>query len=142
MVKISHLFVVNTPSATVFNNLSTIKGLAGWWTADTSGNPELGGEIRFGFGKDYNIMKVTASKKDRLIAWDCKYSSFALGIEWIGTKLSFALSEDKDKKTLVKFEQNDWKGYTDFYATCNYHWRQFMTSLKMLCETGKGKPNN
>jgi uncharacterized protein YndB with AHSA1/START domain len=67
MVKIIHLFVINTPPSKVFNNLSTINGLAGWWTTDTTGNPQKGGEIRFGFGKDYNIMKVTESEKDCFI---------------------------------------------------------------------------
>ena len=30
--------------------------------------------------------------------------------------------------------------YTNMYAECNYTWGQFLRSLKLLCETGKGRP--
>ena len=142
MVKISHLLVINVPASKVFNNLSTIKGLASWWTKDTTGSPKKGGEIRFAFGKEYNIMKVTESIKDRLVVWECIYSSFPFAEEWIGTNQLFNLSEDKDKNTIVKFEHTGWKEYNDFFANCNFHWGKYMMSQKLLCETGKGNPDN
>jgi hypothetical protein len=81
--------------------------------------------------------------------------------EWIGTLISFRLQpSDKksllnsnpevkdqiqqqkkdDKVTLLIFRHDDWKEYTPMFAECNYTWGQFLRSLKLFCETGKGRP--
>ncbi|MEO8405378.1 MAG: hypothetical protein ABI480_12305 [Chitinophagaceae bacterium] len=76
----------------------------------------------------------------------------------VGTTLSFAL-EYGDRKTLLNshpeiqgqieqvkgdsltlliFHHDDWKEYTAMFAECNYTWGQFLRSLKLYCEIGKG----
>jgi hypothetical protein len=85
----------------------------------------------------FNKMKVTETEKNKLVTWKCIEGPE----DWVGTTISFTLSEDKDKNTIVKFEHNNWKEANDFYGSCNYHWGLFMKSLKTLCETGKGSPH-
>jgi hypothetical protein len=85
----------------------------------------------------FNKMKIISLKKDQKVDWHCVDGPK----DWIGTRLRFELSEDKDKNTRVKFEQCGWKESNDFYASCNYHWGQFMKSLKSLCEKGEGDPH-
>ena len=53
METIVHSFEVKSPAENVYKAISTLQGLSGWWTKDTSGNPSKGGEIRFGFGIYY-----------------------------------------------------------------------------------------
>lgn len=140
MVKIFHHFIIKAPIAKVYDSVSTINGLKNWWTTDTTGTTEKGGEIRFGFGKDYDLMKVTVKETSKLVGWEVIESSFPDGIQWVGTNISFSLSEDANKNTVVKFQHSNWKEATDFYGGCNFHWGIFMVSLKSLCETGKGNP--
>jgi hypothetical protein len=47
---------------------------------------------------------------------------------------------DINKGTLLIFHHDDWKAYTPMFAECSYTWGQFLRSLKLLCETGKGRP--
>ena len=44
------------------------------------------------------------------------------------------------KCTFLSFHHNDWKDYTPMFAECSYTWGQFLKSLKLFCETGKGRP--
>ena len=137
MPKIYHLIEINTPASTVYENLTTIKGLAGWWTKETTGNPKKGGEIRFGFDENYNLMKVTELIKNKHISWEVIQSAFPMGNQWVWTKISFTLTEESPNKTTVRFEHSGWRDITDFYGVCNYQWALILASLKSLCETGK-----
>ena len=137
MVKIYHKFVVKAPIARVYEAIAKLDGLNKWWTTGTTGNPEKGGELRFGFGgEDFVRMKVTGNEKNNLVSWTCIEGPE----DWMGTNLDFKVSEDKGKTT-VKFEHNGWKEANDFYGSCNFDWGRFMVSLKSLCETGKGTPH-
>lgn len=140
MAKIYHLLTISAPVENVFEAISTVEGLKGWWTNLTTGSTEVGGELSFGFGKDYDMMVVKNSDNYSLVEWEVVKSTFADGHQWIGTRISFGLSSDKNKNTVLRFEHNGWKEITDFYGVCNYHWGLFMVSLKALCETGKGNP--
>jgi uncharacterized protein YndB with AHSA1/START domain len=140
MVKIFHNFEIKASAEKVYEAISTLKGLCGWWTKDTTGNPAKDGEIRFGFGNNFNIMHVIESVGNKFVQWEVKSSDFPSGKEWIGTFISFTLEEKENNIASVKFEHSNWQAFTDFYGVCNYHWGIFMVSLKLLCETGKGTP--
>jgi uncharacterized protein YndB with AHSA1/START domain len=138
MVNIQHNFSINASAHKVYDAITTIEGLRKWWTTDRKGDPKPEGELKFGFGTEhFNIMKVGNCQNGKSVSWECIDSDSS---EWIGTHIFFTLREDENHKTHVKFEHNDWRQPTDFYGSCNYHWGQFMVSLKMLCETGKGLP--
>ena len=50
MIDIHHRVGVESPSTEgVYDALTTIDGLAGWWTTDTTGDPSLGGKLEFRF---------------------------------------------------------------------------------------------
>ena len=103
---IKHLFHINASKEKVFEALSTINGLAKWWTNDTTGNPAtLGGIIKFRFatsgGPD---MKVTDSKTDESITWECLASPHG----WTGHTFTFKL-DDNEGKTRVRFSHDGWK---------------------------------
>jgi uncharacterized protein YndB with AHSA1/START domain len=141
MATIKHHFLIATPVEKVYAAVTTVEGLSGWWTTGTTGNPNKGGKLRFEFDHGlYNVMQVTDLRRNKFAAWKCGESTFTSGKEWIGTRVTFQLSRDKDRNTVVKFEHNGWRKASDFYGLCNFHWARFMVSLKSLCETGKGEP--
>ncbi len=141
MATIKHNFVIAASVDQVYAAVTTVEGLNGWWTTGTTGNPNKGGKLRFEFDNGlYHIMQVSDLRRNKFAAWKCQESVFASGKEWIGTRVTFKLSRDKGGSTAVNFEHSGWRKASDFYGRCNFHWAQFMVSLRSLCETGKGDP--
>jgi len=101
-------------------------------------------------------MKITELKPLQQVTWFCIRGAE----EWVGTTISFELrsgdkenmldtnSELKDqlqqqnetKGAVLIFHHENWIDYTSMFAECSYTWAQFLRSLKLLCETGKGRP--
>lgn len=135
MTVIKHLFHINASKEKVFEALTTISGLANWWTTQTTGDSKPGGVIQFRFGDMGGPdMKVTAIKPNESVSWECVSGPE----DWIGHIFSFHL-DTADNKTRVCFEQSGWKETGDFYASCNFSWGRYMESLRQLCQTGKGE---
>ncbi len=132
---IKHLFHIDAPKEKVFEAISTINGLAGWWTVQTSGSAAPGGMIEFRFadmgGPD---MKVTEVKTNEKIEWECTASPHG----WVGHRFTIAL-DDNEGKTRVRFSHDGWDRQDDFYAICSFSWGRYMESLRQLCQTGNGQ---
>lgn len=134
MASIKHLFHINASGENVYEALSTINGLANWWTIQTSGGSALGETIQFRFGEGGPDMQVTALRPNELVSWEC----VAGPQDWIGTKFDFAL-DGNEVKTRVRFEQSGWKETGDFYASCCFSWGRYMESLRQYCQTGRSE---
>ncbi|WP_368563245.1 SRPBCC domain-containing protein [Pseudoxanthomonas sp. UTMC 1351] len=158
MPNIHHELLIGATAEKVYAAITSQEGLSAWWTPDTKAKPERGSFSRFAFGPVYfKEMKVTELKPSEQVKWTCMTGAD----EWIGTTISFELhASDKesllisnpeaidqiqqtrngDTATLLTLHHDDWKEYTSMFAECNYTWGQFLRSLKLLCETGKGRP--
>ncbi len=130
-----HLYHIDAPKDKVFNAISTIEGLANWWTVQTNGIASLGGEIQFDFGEIKGPkMKVIESMPGKEIVWECIDSQHG----WVGNTFTFLLDEN-DGKTRVRFSHDGFPAQDDFYAICNFSWGRYMESLRQYCQTGKGE---
>jgi uncharacterized protein YndB with AHSA1/START domain len=142
MVNIIHRVAIRAPISKVYSALSTIDGLSGWWTRETSGISEIGKVITFTFrnpsGKVIGEMgmEVVALHANKSVEWTCKSGPQ----EWIGTDLAFNLVHEGDY-TVVLFGHRNWREAVEFTAHCSTKWATFLLSLKDLVETGKGKPS-
>lgn len=158
MPNIRHEVLIGASAEEVYRALTRQEGLAGWWTPDVKAKPERESVARFTFGPDYfKEMKITNLEPSQQVKWTCVKGAE----EWIGTTISFRLhagdreallksrpeakdqiqqQKNRDKETLLILSHDDWKEYTPMFAECNYTWGQFLRSLKLLCETGKGRP--
>ncbi|WP_343703266.1 SRPBCC domain-containing protein [Chitinophaga sp.] len=136
MKSIYHRLLIQASIETVYDALTLEKGLAGWWTPDTTAQPETGRILRFAFGPEYfKEMKVTRLEPPQTVEWLC-----IKGYEdWIGTTVTFQL-QSTDKGTVLSLRHDGWKEYTPGFASCSYDWALFLRSLRLLCETGKGIP--
>jgi uncharacterized protein YndB with AHSA1/START domain len=136
MPDILHRVGIRAAPAAVFNALSTVDGLAGWWTSDTRGDTKIDGVIQFYFGQNHHVdMQVLESNPNERILWLVADGQ----AEWIGTKVRFELKQDGDI-TFVNFKHEGWKSPTDFMHHCSTKWATFLLSLKSLLETGAGAP--
>jgi uncharacterized protein YndB with AHSA1/START domain len=142
MIDIIHRVGIKAPPSKVYSALSTIEGVAGWWTKETSGVSRPGGSIDFQFSSPSGeriggmTMEVLALDPDKAVRWRCK----AGPEEWIGTDVVFKLAQDGDY-TIVHFGHKNWREAVEFTEHCSMKWATFMLSLKELVETGKGRPS-
>lgn len=137
MVAIKHLLVLKAPPQKIYRAITTTEGIASWWTEETRVGNKIGDINIFDFSKRYhNEMKILNLVPEKLVEWEC----FAGDKEWIGTKLIFEI-EERDEASVLRFAHSDWREETDFFASCNYQWGHYMTSLKQYCETGIGNPH-
>jgi uncharacterized protein YndB with AHSA1/START domain len=141
MVNIIHRIAVKAPLARVYAALSTVEGVASWWTRETSGESKPGGVVQVLFRSpdgsergrmEFDVLELNPDKK---VHWRFKSGPE----EWIGTDVTFELSEDGDS-TSILFAHKNWREAVEFMAHCSMKWATFLLSLKELGETGKGKP--
>ena len=59
--------------------------------------------------------------------------------EWIGTNVSWNLSQDGDH-TIILFTHRGWEDPVEFMHHCSTKWAVFLLSLKSFLETGTGTP--
>jgi uncharacterized protein YndB with AHSA1/START domain len=136
MVDIRHrVAVANTPPAKVYEALTTIDGLAGWWTTDTTGDAAEGGVIAFRFGPGGFDMEVLEATPAERVRWEVVDGP----VEWIGTTIDWRLRQDDDW-TVVLFEHQGWAEPVEFMSHCSTKWATYLMSLKGLLETGQGRP--
>ena len=142
MADIIHRVGIKAPVAKVYAAVSTVEGVAGWWTEDTTGVSKPGGaiDVRFLRATGEQIggmtMEVLALEPNRKVHWRFREGP----AEWIGTDAVFDLSQDGDY-TIVLFGHRNWREPVEFMAHCSMKWASFMFSLKELVETGRGKPS-
>ena len=137
MVDIRHrIGVKDVAPDRVYEALTTVPGLAGWWTEDTSGSADPGGLLAFRFppvgGFD---MRVLEAEPGRRVSWLVVDGP----AEWIGTTVEWQLRQGDDV-TVVLFTHRDWKEPGEFMHHCSTKWGTFLMSLKALLETGTGAP--
>lgn len=157
MPNIRHALIIGASAEKVYSAITRQEGLSSWWTPDTTAKAEVGSISRFAFGPTYfKEMKITELRPSKQVKWVCITGAD----EWVGTTLSFTLEagdkrtlsnshpeagdqlqqQDSTSVTLLSLKHDEWKDYTPMYAECNYTWGQFLRSLKLFCETGKGLP--
>jgi uncharacterized protein YndB with AHSA1/START domain len=136
MPDILHKVDTKSPANDTYRALSTLDGLAGWWTTTTKGNPSKGGTIEFRFGSNGGFdMKVLEAEPGKRVLWQVVDGPDV----WIGTKISFDLRRDGDY-TAVLFKHEGWKEPVEFMHHCSTKWATFLLSLKSFVETGRGAP--
>ena len=141
MVDIIHRVGIKAPVSQVYAALSTIEGIAGWWTTQTSGVSAPGANIEVQFYSPSGErmggmnMEVVALEPDRHVHWRFRSGPD----EWVDTDATFHLSEDGDY-TIVRFGHRNWRETVEFTEHCSTKWATFMLSLRDLVETGQGRP--
>lgn len=121
-----------TPSQ-VYEALTTVDGLAAWWTTDTK---EADGVLQFRFppvgGFDMEVLETRPADHVRWRVADGPE-------EWIGTTIDFKLRQEGGY-TIVLFEHQGWREPVEFMNHCSTKWASYLLSLKSLVETGRGAP--
>ena len=137
MPEIRHRVGIAAPQHRVYEMLATKDGLAKFWTAQVEGDSEVGGRLRFFFGKPEPsaVMEVVELSPDDRVRWRCIQGP----AEWVGTTVTFDL-KTTGGETVLLFTNGDWREPVEFMHHCSTKWGVFLVSLKSLLETGRGSP--
>ncbi len=134
---ILHRIGVGTDDPTaVHTALTTLDGLTGWWTTDTTGDPGPGGVIAFRFALGGFDMEVTDVVPGETVRWTVVDGP----PEWVGTTVEFDLTHDAGQ-TVVRFAHRGWVEPVEFMHHCSTKWASYLLSLKQLVESGSGRPH-
>ncbi|MBO9681247.1 MAG: SRPBCC domain-containing protein [Flavisolibacter sp.] len=142
MVNIIHRIGIRSTPDKVYKAVSTVEGVSNWWTEEVEGDSEVGGKIHFTFRtttgdiKGQMRMEVKELIPQQRVHWHCIEGPD----EWIGTDITFDLSEQGDQIILI-FGHRNWRESVEFTAHCSMKWAVFLLSLRDYVETGKGAPS-
>ena len=81
-------------------------------------------------------LEVTKLDPGKEVRWRVK----AGPPEWIGTDVTFSLSQEGEY-TVLLFGHRNWREAVEFMAHCSMKWATFLLSLRELVETGTGRPS-
>jgi uncharacterized protein YndB with AHSA1/START domain len=141
LVDIIHRIGIKAPIAKVYAAISTVEGVASWWTKDAVGESKQGGVVQVHFrtpsgetigNVTFEFIELNTNKEVR---WRVKSGPE----EWVGTDVTFNLSRDGDY-TLILFGHRNWRETVEFMARCSMKWATFLLSLRAFAETGQGRP--
>jgi uncharacterized protein YndB with AHSA1/START domain len=125
------------PPDVVFDALTSLDGLAGWWSPVT-GSGAAGGELRFTHKhEDALAIRVDAADRPRSVAWTVL--AYVLKPEWAGTEITFRLRPG-DAGTTLEFRHEGLTPQLECYEHCSRGWEHFLPSLRDYVETGTGSP--
>ena len=120
----------------VYQAITTCDGVSAWMTP-TTGEEDLSGVLRhsFGEGKGSVDVEVVELRPAERVRWSVVDGP----PQWLGTNITFDIKQDGDT-TVVLFRHDGWAEPDEFMHHCSTKWGMFMLSLKMLVETGTGRP--
>jgi uncharacterized protein YndB with AHSA1/START domain len=130
MADIFHQIPINASPDKVYAALATQKGLAGWWTADTTADEKVGGKAEFGFENRGMMfrMRIDELVPGKRVVWSC----YGDQPEWNGTTLTWTIAPENGA-TVLRFNRR-WKAQTDMVAICNSTWGELMYRIKDYVE--------
>jgi len=124
----------------LFESITTLDGLAGWWTSLVSGNPNTGGELEFAFAglEEKIVMRVDEATSPARVTWTCLLHTGHP--EWQGTRIVFELTEVDDQHGVLAFRHVGLNPRLRCYDTCESGWERFLASLVSYAQHGEGSP--
>ena len=133
MPEIRHRVGIAAPQHRVYEMLATKDGLAKFWTRQVEGDSEVGGKLRFFFGKlePSAVMEVVELSPDDRVQWRCVNGA----PEWVGTTVTFDL-KSSGGETVLLFTHADWREPVEFMHHCSTKWATVLIGLRSGLEGG------
>lgn len=123
----------------VFDAITTVSGLAAWWTPVT-GSGGTGGELRFMMGSpDPLVIKVEQATRPAHVQWAVMECDFLA--DWVGTRPAFTITAAGAGASEVRFRHHGLTPELECFAMCANGWNHYLlASLRDYVETGVGSP--
>jgi uncharacterized protein YndB with AHSA1/START domain len=130
---------VKASPGALFDALTSLTGLAAWWTR-TTGSGDTGGELRFLFDSPEQpcVMHVDQATRPTSVQWTC--TEYSVLPDWAGTRPVFTITPVDDGASELQFRHHGLTPELDCIEVCTRGWDHFLTSLRAYAETGCGMP--
>ena len=129
--------VMATPDA-LFDALTTVSGLAAWWSPAT-GSGGTGGELSFLMNApEPLVIHVDDATRPTSVRWtvtDCPFLP-----DWIGTRPTFTITPIDGETTELHFRHFGLDDRLECIDMCTRGWNHYMTSLCDHLQIGRGSP--
>lgn len=113
-------FGTRTDAARILDALTTLDGLASWWTRETAGDPAEDGTVTFAFG-DHGGFDMRVIKSD---AQQVHWERIKGPDDWIGTRIEFDI-DARDTHNQMLFLHAGWDSENAFFHHCSPSGRRF-----------------
>ncbi|HPG07938.1 MAG: SRPBCC domain-containing protein [Lewinellaceae bacterium] len=130
MAGIYHNFPIHAFINSVFETITTPKGLDLWWTKSSAGKSGAGELFQFDFGPDYQWTAILSEYiPHEAVEWTLQEADQ----DWAGTKVGFHLKQN-NQVTDVQFYHVGWKSENEHFRISNYCWAMYLRILKRYLE--------
>jgi len=135
-LNIVHLLQINSSIESVFEVISTPRGMSKWWTSNATGHPELGALLELEFTEDIRwqaqVTQMVAPHEFEITLTRCDE-------DWMDSIVGFLLSKTANGVS-VRFYHNGWEKANDHYYTSCYCWAMYLRLMKRYLEYGEIVP--
>jgi uncharacterized protein YndB with AHSA1/START domain len=132
------------PPDVVYDALTTVPGLAGWWTTRVSGDGAGGGELRIAFhNSDYEqvTLAVETAERPHTVVWSVLAApAVPAWAEWPGTRIAIRLRPDGAGRTTMDLHHEGLTPRLHCYDLCSGGWDYVLASLHAYVDGGTGRP--
>ena len=140
---IKHNLKIKASTETIYNAVSTEKGIQGWWSKDCNVGEREGEKSNLKFDKKGTIVEmgfktIKLDPKTQVI-WECTENA---NPAWLKTTVNTEILETSDGCEVVFTHAGfdaKWKGQ-EAYEMTKGGWQHFTQSLVDYCEKGTGQP--
>ena len=123
----------------LFDALTSVSGLAAWWTRVT-GSGDAGGELKFFFDSpEPLLMQVDLATRPTSVQWTVTDCSFLP--DWVGTRPTFTIIPVDGDASELQFRHHGLTQELDCIEMCTRGWNHFIVSLRDYVEVGRGMPH-
>ncbi len=138
MVDILHQVGIEASPDAVYKALTETSGLRRWWSEHSEIQPEVGSLAQVSF---YNKAVVFELRVNELIP-NSKIEWTVQGgpPDWANTRITWTLSENQGQ-TMLHLAHRGFESTGGNFASVNYNWGWYVTSLKFYLEKGEGMPH-
>lgn len=135
-MKIQHSIAIKTTLQDFHRAVTTGDGIAAWFTPEVKAGEKAGDTVELSFNHTYTMVyRVESTERPRSVVWapvqapeEWKRSRIALEAEKIDGGIEFTFTHSGLPEEYAE---------AAFFAYC---WGQYVRSLKLYLETGKGEP--
>lgn len=133
---IIHYFQINGSIESVFEIISTARGISQWWALEAKGHSELGALLDLNFGPGYQWQ---AQVTQMMPPNEFELTLIKADPDWMDSTVSFQLTANKNG-TNTRFFHRGWKEANDHYHISSYCWAMYLRILKRYIEHGETVP--
>lgn len=148
MAAIYHQVWINTPTAKLYEAISTVEGVGSWWDKANSTETDVGTVLEFSPGAAHGTLKakVLDLVPGKRVEWEfiSTHPKSSPASAWTGTRLVFEITVRKplafditesEQMAVLDFRHSGWDESSEWFGFCNFGWGQALQKLKQLCES-------